>query len=437
MRFPAIAPRVAKTTQRAVAANTSPRITRPTALITCAIDESRCSHLAMVVETGCRHLLAEPARQGGKVGIFGNANGDEPWDRQLRHVEIAAEPWLEEGGRRLLVEDGRHRNSRHLHGNLGGASDGRVHVDALARLHLDGHLVGDLPLPALRPVDDDRHTATARHERNAMIATRVSSARRATVRGGTIGLALRGAEGRPAVWPIWPTRAVAGILAAAGRRRPLRTRVVRSGLAGGGPGGFDTGSVIDFDVPGSQHQAAGVILVHQREVVRRDNHRGTEPVQLDEKAEQATGERRVDVARRLVGKEDFRLGDERAGDRGALLLSAGEHLRKDPHLLPEAHPFEELHHVAAVGQSSTPATRSGNATFSNVVKCSSSLKSWNTIPIRRRSAGTTLRGTVAASLLKIRTLPRVGRSERKSRRSSDVLPAPDGPVTNWNEPGAM
>ena len=32
-----------------------------------------------------------------------------------------------------------------------------------------------------------------------MIATSVSSARRATVRGGTIGLALRGAAGRPAV----------------------------------------------------------------------------------------------------------------------------------------------------------------------------------------------------------------------------------------------
>ena len=45
--------------------------------------------------------------------------------------------------------------------------------------------------------------------------------------------------------------------------------------------------------------------------------------------------------------------------------------------------------------------------------------------------------TVAASLLKMRTLPRVGRSDRKSRRSSEVFPAPDGPVTNWNEPGPI
>ncbi len=49
----------------------------------------------------------------------------------------------------------------------------------------------------------------------------------------------------------------------------------------------------------------------------------------------------------------------------------------------------------------------------------------------------TLRGTVAASLLKMRTLPRVGLSDRKSSLRSDVLPAPDGPVTNWKEPGAM
>ena len=29
--------------------------------------------------------------------------------------------------------------------------------------------------------------------------------------------------------------------------------------------------------------------------------------------------------------------------------------------------------------------------------------------------------------------PRVGRSDRNSIRSSEVLPAPEGPVRNWNE----
>ena len=33
--------------------------------------------------------------------------------------------------------------------------------------------------------------------------------------------------------------------------------------------------------------------------------------------------------------------------------------------------------------------------------------------------------------------PRVGFSDRKKSRISDVLPAPDGPVRNWNDFGAM
>ena len=33
--------------------------------------------------------------------------------------------------------------------------------------------------------------------------------------------------------------------------------------------------------------------------------------------------------------------------------------------------------------------------------------------------------------------PRVGFSDMNSRRRSEVLPAPDGPVRNWNEPGSM
>ncbi len=35
------------------------------------------------------------------------------------------------------------------------------------------------------------------------------------------------------------------------------------------------------------------------------------------------------------------------------------------------------------------------------------------------------------------TRPRLGRAESRIRRSSVVLPAPDGPVRNWNECGAM
>ena len=69
-----------------------------------------------------------------------------------------------------------------------------------------------------------------------MIATSVSSARRATVRGGTIGLAVRGAVGTAgSAGAIWPTRAVAGILAAAGRRRTAaHARGARAGWRAAG-----------------------------------------------------------------------------------------------------------------------------------------------------------------------------------------------------------
>ena len=33
--------------------------------------------------------------------------------------------------------------------------------------------------------------------------------------------------------------------------------------------------------------------------------------------------------------------------------------------------------------------------------------------------------------------PRVGLSDRNSSRSSEVLPAPEGPVRNWKECGSM
>src|SRR5262249_21034898 len=50
----------------------------------------------------------------------------------------------------------------------------------------------------------------------------------------------------------------------------------------------------------------------------------------------------------------------------------------------------------------------------------------------------------SASLLRVATSwpnsvtsPRVGRSDRNSRRKSELLPAPDGPVMNWNDRASM
>jgi hypothetical protein len=67
-----------------------------------------------------------------------------------------------------------------------------------------------------------------------MIATSVSSARRATVRGGTIGFGERGGAGLPVTVAICPTSTDAGTFAVV--LRPLR-----AGFFGGGDGAFSDG----------------------------------------------------------------------------------------------------------------------------------------------------------------------------------------------------
>ncbi len=63
-------------------------------------------------------------------------------------------------------------------------------------------------------------------------------------------------------------------------------------------------------------------LRHQLIIVGCDDDGGAEPVQLYEKAKQTARHLRVNVACRLVRKQELGLGDDRARDSGALLLSA-------------------------------------------------------------------------------------------------------------------
>src|SRR3954462_6765737 len=76
-----------------------------------------------------------------------------------------------------------------------------------------------------------------------------------------------------------------------------------------------------------QHHAPGVILVHQRDVMGRDNHRGAGLIQFDEQPQQAPSQCRIDIAGRLVRQQQLRPRDYRARDRRALLLAAGKDRR--------------------------------------------------------------------------------------------------------------
>src|SRR5262249_34887728 len=123
--------------------------------------------------------------------------------------------------------------------------------------------------------------------RNVMIATTATSALPAIELRGTIGVTTRGklpGGGRAG--------AVMSVSYCASLMRLL----------------------VDVHPPLVQHEAARVVLVHQRDIVRRDHDRGARLVELDEQAQQPLRERRIDVAGRLVGEEELRPRDHGARD---------------------------------------------------------------------------------------------------------------------------
>src|SRR5712671_3057004 len=104
--------------------------------------------------------------------------------------------------------------------------------------------------------------------RNVMIATTATKARPAIEARGTIGDRLRARAGT------------------CGRSCPRSTNgPCWSGVL-----------LIDMQPSLMQHQPPRVILIHQRDVVGRENYRGTGLVQFDEQPQQSPPQRRIDVA---------------------------------------------------------------------------------------------------------------------------------------------
>src|ERR1700742_364549 len=155
--------------------------------------------------------------------------------------------------------------------------------------------------------------------RKVMIATTATSARPEIEARGTMGDRLRARAGT------------------CGRSCPRSTSGVCSLL-------------IDVQPSLVQHEASRVVLVHQRDVVGRDNDRGTRFVELDEQPQQPPPQGRIDIAGRLVREQQLRARDHGARDRGALLLAAGEDRRQRIHALAEADPAQQVDHLLAVAR---------------------------------------------------------------------------------------
>jgi hypothetical protein len=56
-------------------------------------------------------------------------------------------------------------------------------------------------------------------------------------------------------------------------------------------------------------------------IMRRDQHGGSQPVELQEEMQKAFGEHRIDISRWLIGKQKLWLGDHCPGDCGTLLFA--------------------------------------------------------------------------------------------------------------------
>src|SRR5947209_19151721 len=155
--------------------------------------------------------------------------------------------------------------------------------------------------------------------RNVMMATTATSARPWIEARGTIGDMLRARGG------------------SCGRSCPRSTNTPRS-------------SVLFIDVQPSlvQHEAARLVLVHQRDVVGRDDDGGAGLVELDEQPQQSSPERRIDAAGRFVREQELRPRDHRARDRGALLLAAGQDRRQRVHALAQADPTQQVDDLLAI-----------------------------------------------------------------------------------------
>ena len=116
---------------------------------------------------------------------------------------------------------------------------------------------------------------------------------------------------------------------------------------------------------------------------------------------------RVEVARRLVGEDDRRPRDERAGDRDALLLAAGE--LGGPVRPPVGDP--DLGR-AARRPTPCPASRrrssAAGATFSSAVSIGSRLKNWKMKPMCSRRSF--VRSASSRSVISVPSMVTVARS---------------------------
>ena len=136
----------------------------------------------------------------------------------------------------------------------------------------------------------------------------------------------------------------------------------------------------------------------------------------------------VEIAGRLVGDQDRRIGRQRARQRDALLLAAGQLRRIMMQRARRVRP-RPARARARSSASATPASSSGTATFSSAVMVGMRWKDWKTMPtLRPRKRASASSSSVPRSRPRRRRVPVSGRSSPAITISRVDLPEPDGPT---------
>ena len=137
----------------------------------------------------------------------------------------------------------------------------------------------------------------------------------------------------------------------------------------------------------------------------------------------------VQRARRLVREDDLGLADQRAGDRHALLLAAGELRRAVPGAVGQADGGERLADGAA--RSRRPASRDGSATFCAAVSAREQVEGLKdeADPLAPQPRQRTLAQAAELDVAEVHAPPSVGRSSPAADCSRVDLPEPEGPIT--------
>ena len=277
---------------------------------------------------------------------------------------------------------------------------------------------------------------------------------------------------RPAPWrrsgddaPAMPPGRVAGSSMSCGRKSsvrgpsaPVRADLDRPLVEEERPSSMRTGSALDLADEGEDegrgrrvvdlvgradlldpplvhhHDAVGEL--HRLLLVVGDEDGGVAGpvVDLAQPAAELAPDLGVERAERLVEEEHARLDGERAGERHALPLAAGELRRVALLEAGELHEIEQLQHALADLRRATgaaaPAGPSGRRRCCRTPSCGG----------RARSSGTRSRRSAAARRGRAHPRRRRGRGRRSGSsrparmRSSVVLPEPDGPSSASSSP---